>query len=843
MKRRNKKLTTFLLAGVCTLSLGVAAASVRAAADDTATAKSYSVTNIFSASTGGTIESKTVGEKETVAFTLANGGYVRYTKDLAFKWYKAKNDAGYLNLKFAFEALNFTSVTFTFESAASVVNEDKKAVNAVEFTHDGTTVSATIINGETKGNAVVLTGVGAGSEIALKLGSSENFDEFSVTANDIAIGNFTQIGANFADYSYNEIEPLKISAKTEGDAKATVLFKQLNGQAFDDVKKEGGKDMVEDNAAPVLVVNEEISSFQYGTQFSLVPEKIDVLQSSVTEDTKYYQWNPADTAKDEDAHYKTMPSTKPFLMDSVYYTKADGSGYSSEKTTEYTKATSVYQVYGEEYISVKYTLSDPSNNSQGFDLSWYAKEVQAKTLKNESNADESADYIKVMKKTEGPSYRHITLSTDPAVKENVRAVDYETAMDAYQARVTDAAKDVVEGSSNKVSIPDVEKLIEDKTGSYRALKFTISYIKPDGSKSTSSSLSYNALSISTPTWGEYEFKIFAVDRTGNGMKYYLDEELVTVNTANVWDIEEIPSFTFEIEDSKIAVEDKESNRRAEKILDQTYSLSGLTVVGTTSSKSKYALYRFDGASYNGTAIAQSKFSAIKYETIREKAVALLDKVGEDKTYASYFDLYLSIYAEELAKSVNANATAADISALKACFKAISAYDSETEQDDNAYEWNESAKSFTTATEGEFLLLMDVCEVDNPMQRAVGYKLVIVESEADSVKGESEVGAWIKKNLVSVILFGVAALLLIAILVLLFIKPSDETLDDVELIEARRKERAEAKAAKKAEKAAKKAADAEAKTVQAEETAQPVEEERPAEETVEETVETVETNED
>ena len=61
-------------------------------------------------------------------------------------------------------------------------------------------------------------------------------------------------------------------------------------------------------------------------------------------------------------------------------------------------------------------------------------------------------------------------------------------------------------------------------------------------------------------------------------------------------------------------------------------------------------------------------------------------------------------------------------------------------------------------------------------RAVAYKLIVVESKVDTIKGETE---WLKNNLVSVILFSIAAVMLVLIIILLLIKPSDETLEDVD----------------------------------------------------------------
>ncbi len=796
MNKLNKKLTTLLLAGVCAASFGVATTKVLSSADEsTTTAKSYNITSVFSKSTDATIGSKKVGEKETIAFTLGNDDNVRLKRDLALTWYESKGVAGYLNMKFAFEELDFTSVTFKIETETSEANEDEKTTNSVEFSVKEGKVYATVVNGETRGEEKE-TAITKGSSVTLKLGKTEesNFDEFEVLVNDASVGSFTKVGANFAEYGANI--PLEISAK--GDNKAVVFLQEINGQSFENVTKtEGDKPTysVTDTAAPVLVLNDDINYFQYGTQYALTSyEKIDVLQSSsLTEKIKYYQWNPADT----EMKYVEMPSSKPYLMDSVYYKNSDETKFSKTKTEECSISTSVYAEEGKEYISVQYTLGDDSNKEgKTYDLAWYANGAEEKSI-----GEQKADYIQIHSKEEGASYTVIEAKDGV----NEKATDYDKVVGDYQNRLNEATKDAQEGDSEKVTIPDVSSLIEDEGDSYRALKFTICYKTPDASGAKSSSaLSYNNLTISTTKAGAYEFKVFANDKTGNTMKYYLDGELVSVSTSNIWDIEEIPTFYFTVKDFKvdgvdaIQVKDKESDRKVEKILDQTYTLSTPSIIGANSSVSKYALYRFDSSAYNGKTILTSKFSAIKYETIRKAAVAQLDQIGEGKAYKSYFDLYLSIYAEELAKSVDSAASASDIAHLKSCFKEIKAYNSQITEDDaeweeyNKYKWNATSRSFTTAEEGEFLILMDVSEKDNPTQRAVGYKLVIVDSKKDVTTGDSQFVAWVKNNLVSVILFGVAGLLLIAIIVLLFVKPSDETLEDVE-----------AKAEKKKEKKAKK----------------------------------------
>ena len=323
--------------------------------------------------------------------------------------------------------------------------------------------------------------------------------------------------------------------------------------------------------------------------------------------------------------------------------------------------------------------------------------------------------------------------------------------------------------------------MEDDNG-YRNLKFTISYKKPSStSASTSSSLSPSSLKLAAAEEGEYEFKIFATDKAGNAMKYYLDGELVSVSASNIWDIEEIPSFTYKIKNQGLKVEDstKASDRKASKILDQTYTLSGVTVVGSTNEKSQFALYRVDLDKYNNTVssasakISTSMLTSIKYEDIQKEVKGKLLTV----TDGNYFELYVSAYAGILADKVGA-----DVAKVKACFTEIQEYNSRITEEDaeweayNKYKWQPSSKSFVTAEEGEYLILCDYWEEELPMQRAVAYKHISVASESDVIKGETE---WLKNNIVSVVLFAIAAVMLILIVILLLVNPSDETLEDLD----------------------------------------------------------------
>ena len=59
---------------------------------------------------------------------------------------------------------------------------------------------------------------------------------------------------------------------------------------------------------------------------------------------------------------------------------------------------------------------------------------------------------------------------------------------------------------------------------------------------------------------------------------------------------------------------------------------------------------------------------------------------------------------------------------------------------------------------------------------MAYKVIEVEAEEDVNYIKTP---WIKDNITSVVLFAIAGVMFVMIIVLLLIKPSDETLEDVE----------------------------------------------------------------
>ena len=407
------------------------------------------------------------------------------------------------------------------------------------------------------------------------------------------------------------------------------------------------------------------------------------------------------------------------------------------------------------------------------------------------------DYIVVNRNQEGAYYTHLTEGADEdGKKTNVvdpaAKTQYENSLSEFEDAIEEAAKEVYAGSGSYLYIPSVKWLINDNNG-YRNLKFTISYKTPSSDTAkTSSSLSYNGLRISTTEEGWYEFRIFANDKAGNTMKYYLDGELVDVTTSNIWDIEGVPSFQFKINNLGLKMDDEDStstsSKKSTEDVGEKYTLSSLSVVGATNLQEDYRLYKIDTEKATAIQLADTVLTGVTYKAIRERLESNWNKLeGKD-----YFKLYKQTYATLLAEKLD-GVTAEQV---EECFVEIAEFNSLIDEEkhpeawknsDNKYNWSVASKSFTAADEGRYVILADYWEEEIPQQRVSAYKLIVVASEVDEIDGEKD--SWIKNNIVSVILFAIAGVLLIVIIILLLIKPSEETMEDID-------EKAEKKISKK-----------------------------------------------
>ncbi len=789
MKKRNTKFLTLMLAGtLCAATLTGGAISLANTAY-AAEAKKYALSEIvsekgvFSAS-GATIDV----DNSTTAFSFAaSTDSVSYHHDLALSWYEAKDVKKGLNFEFSFKEANFQDVSFTLEAKSAQATLDDISANTVKLTAKGSNVySVSVLNGKVENKTQDVT-IAPNTKLKVELQATERYGKYDVmlavgTDAAINIGMFTNIGSNFADGDTKLLTPLEVKATPNASATTVVYFHSLNGQSFaaDADKK------VTDNASPVVVVDNGVGGFLVGTQFDLDYEVIDVLDTSLTKTAKYYQWNPTDT----EVKYDNTVTTKTKFAETPCY--IDGNGVYKKKEaydalTDKTgwEVSTLFRKEGRELVSIQFEVADDSHDTTKIPLDWYVTDPDALFVEG------GETYIVVDRNTKGAEYngieydgsKYVYTKVDGTKTENYDESELKGWVESYQELLEKDALEIYAGSDAELAIPEIDWLIADPNSSYQQLKFIISYKKPTSSTPTATSpLAYNKLEIPTAAEGVYEFKIYATDETGNKMKGYVDGEEVELTSTNVWDIEAIPSFTFEVANQGLKTADNEDSDTLDtQVKDEKYTMSDVKIVGASNKKSNYKLYKLDLSQYKGGSLTASAISKVKFAALKKVVDAKLPITGDD-----YFAVYKNAFAQALAEHLGATGDDA-VAQLEKMFDEIDAYTEGAPEDgDNRFNWDPATRSFTAADSGVYIIIADYYDNELPaIDRVMAYQLIEVASEADVIKGETE---WLKNNLVSVILFAVAALMLVLIIILLLIKPSDETLEDVE-----------AKAAKKAEK--------------------------------------------
>ncbi len=744
------------------------------------------------------------GGDSYMRFTQRDGGVVYYRRDLALKWYAAVPKAAeaephaladltnpsvthYFSMTFAFAPAAYTTRTeadktlkvcprcgfgglsgetleadaavcsecgfsfadtllfkeyeILFESAEENVSKDGKAVNSLRF-KEGTDGKLTVAvvdasHREAEDSDLTYKELGDiaynGGDIRIDFSETDEEDavaapgEFVVyaTFNSIRtqLGKFTNIGSYFMEYRSSgdtpntpitfkaTLEELPEGHETWNKVSQIVHMKALNGQSFT-LTSEG---KVEDNAPAVLVLDEKVYPYTLGKRFSLTYEAIDVCDDSVTVTRSYYML-AADKHKpneENDDDYSQL-TTSVFFMPSS----------DSDSTTQ--------------YVSIRFRLDD----GRGADLreyvylTWYAAE-DAVSVQGEG--DQAFDYILVDREQDGPSYTDITFEGE----EN--RVPDTTAREKYQEAVTAAAEKTSAGEGAYIYLPSLRGLIGSDDADYRNLRFTISYYRPgqaeDATPNNETSLRYNALRFPISQKGKYVFKVIASDANGEPMRMYLDGNLVNVTTSNAWDIDAIPTFTFEAKYTGATIEETKS--QAVGYLDSVYTVSSFDVIALAGYSSEYTLYRFDAS-----------------------------KLGE-RELPSY-------------EACVSNAAQYAENDYKDCLVEIDPYNDDITEDDpawdrtdNAYEWDPDAstKTFRPQVSTYYFVKLEVTDAEFEGFTATAYQVIDVQNPRDTVVGRSD---WLENNVTAVVLFSISAVLAIAIVVLFVVKPSDKKVEEVDV---------------------------------------------------------------
>ena len=727
------------------LVLGLAIGSL--GGTQVARAADYRPTSLFSAGTGGTIVTSgdDDGSTKYVKFEFSDGGKIYYRRDLALKWYSAaeagaENTVGtsnrgqlhYLTMELQFSELNYTHFSISFESAEENISKDETAKNTVHFyKSDSGNLTAAIQDASHREDDWT-----AASPIAIELPSNtilltlseEDCDigEFNVLIGGTNIGKMTNVGGYYMEYlssaSSTPRIPITFTADDlPGDGeKLGVLVKSLNGQTFE-VNEE---DRVVDNAPAALVVNERVHAYMLGKSWSLTYEAIDVCDDSVTVTRKY-------------AMAKTEEGT---------YVKLKDEDYESLTTSTYFVPTGDTNANEEEYVSIYFSLDDGSDLSDEekaknyIYLSWYAEENAVQSC---GEGDNAFDYIKVNRKQGGPSY--LGLTVDEHSHENVRSEEFEKSIEEYQAAVDEASKDLSAGKGSYFYLPSLRGMIGSEFADYRNLRFSVFYYKQsdevDAAASSATALRYNGLRFEITEEGKFVFKVIAEDALGNGMQYYYEDKLQKVTADNIWEIEEIPSFSFEASYSGATVEKPGSQSLGYS--GQTYTFNDFTIVGLEGYEKKYTLYRLNVEE------ASEVLSVPGYGTLAD----------DPTTYFERFKNYMTII-----RPYNDSVTEEDEARWNSTF--------------NAYEWRpDESLSFVPQQKAYYFLKIEVTEARLPGHVEVAYQVIDVQNSVDQLP---ETPDWLQNNITSVILFSISAALLIVVIIIFVAKPSEKTVEEIDL---------------------------------------------------------------
>ena len=738
-KSKFRTITIAALSFLLALFLSLAAGMIMPRA--AVSAEEYAPTNIFSAGSNTTVSRTEDDGAEYISFTHSvNTSSAFYRRDLALKWFAAAGEASYFSLTLAFPELNFTEYTLTFQGEEENVSEEEVSENSLVFLHDEDGSRAVVVNAQgEKGEEVA---VDLSGDVVVSMDEEDCASgEFAVYVNGTKAGVFTNIGGYYMEYLSSASDtprtPVTFEATAYAGETLVVLVKQLNGQSFK-LNEDG---YVVDDTAPVLVLNSEVYPFRLGGKFSLDYEAIDVCDASVTVSREYYV---AEIDDEGGVHVPTDDDYKT-LTTSTWFMPSDDAG---EEEVQ--------------YVSIRFTLDDGRDGADEDEapvyLVWYAAEGASVSF---GSGETELGFILVDRAQEGPVYTGLTATgtTEEGRPsgENVKDADAEDVngngdreealLDVlaaeYQRQVDAAAEKASAGDGAYFYLPSMRGLISSSTCDYRDLTFYIYYYSQsqtaDDTASSATSLAYNRLRFEIDEPGEYVFRVIARDAADNEMKYYLDGKLVEVTSSNVWEIEEIPEFSFSVGYDGARVTDPEEQALGYR--DTTYEVEDFEIIAVPGYEAKYELFRLDENAL------PSELQGSSYSDLVENAKEYFD--GDWAEYLLRIDPYNSEIDED---------------------------DSLWDRTDNRYHWDAEAVTFVPNEAGYYVVKLTVTEPSMPGHTVTAYQVIDVRNPIDTLPDATY---WLENNVAAVVLFCISGVLLIALVVLFVIKPK-KSVDEVDV---------------------------------------------------------------
>lgn len=742
---------------------------------------------IFAAKTTGGAKGEVLayksGDDAFVTFVIDNGGSVAYERDLALKWYtgtarKPEGVENYFNLVFSAVlkdgGIPFDTFSIEFESKEENVTKDGKATNSVVFVKgegEGS-LQAYVKNADFTGDkdaeeALDRVSIDDASEdITVSLAAGSSAGAFTVNVNGQKAGEFTNVGGNYLEYysssSSTPNVPMTFKATAAEGKQARIFVKELNRQSLkvtggteeeteDGVRVKDGK--ITDNADPVLVLNEVIYSYSLGQKFTHDCKVIDVCKKSISSPTHEY-YMASHSGEGTDKVFVNPTAKKETSTDSdgntVEKETGEFDGYKTLTTsTHFMPSDDAEREDFTEYVSIRVRLRDDRSETAWAYLHWYADD-DAKEMGTDADSKEFP-YIKVENKKEGPYYI-----------ENGNGIEFDNANGAYQQAVTAAAnkEGVSAGSGAYFYLPSLRNLIKSNYADYRNLKFSIYYYKQSqavgATAGSATSLKYNALRFQIDEAGTYRFRVLATDAAGNAMTFPQgdDKKDVTVTSSNIWELEGYPEYTFEVKYNGVKIEEMKEQTAGNR--ESSYSVTDFTIIALSGIQKEYSLYYVNE-----------------------------DNLKEGASLPTYSDLVKTMNEVKSPEAFAEFCAKYDISAERKCITEISKFNSEVEEDDddwdktdNAYRWNPSSSlSFVPQKSGFYIVGITVTDPNRSNESHVAYQAINIGNPYDYTPAPSD---WLQNNLVSVILFSISGVLLIAIVVLFIVKPSDKKVEEIDL---------------------------------------------------------------
>ncbi len=716
---------------------------------------------IFNAS-GASLESDSQNEGgyTHLTYSVGDGGTVAFRRDMALKWYTLADgedaktgEVQYFSTEFSFAELNFTSFTLTMETTEMSQSKEGKAVNTIVFTPSeaGDALNVSVNGGEAK-NIAYAVAAGEGDTatpsdtIRVAFTSDDQAGTFTVTVSNATqtsvaavTGGFTDIGKNFADYasasSETPITPLTFTAETENGEEVLLSILSLNGQSFelqDDNR-------IQDDTPPALVIDSQVKQFVLGSKFDFTMTAIDVCDSSISSSdrTKYYNTNPeADDVVFEDGVLKVEePASEEGGEATPIYTEWESDRYFFESDFDGDPKS----------VSVAVSLTDDSDNTGWYLLEWFG-DYAGNTGDTYGIPVVAPEENSAEKRPNAGFYTWSGTSTEAPVADGTTAETYQEAVKAAAVTEDEDGNQVgiQVGTGAYFYLPSLIAYVSDETCGYTDMEFTIYYTVNGGSTSSNTGLSYDELSIELTQDGTYRFRVvptnaagraaYGVFETSEGSDEY---EYKEITSDNVWDALNLATFEFTVVYNGPSVEPSDSDDSG--YVDVTFSFEDFEVIALSGYQTKYTLSRvvlFEDSGISSVAALE--------EAIAEGKIAASREVAEEAAEGTYIGYFVE----------------------------IAEYDDELEEDegDNVYEWNPaSSLSFVPQEIGYYTLTAEVASY--PWSNANGtvsaQKSIYVSAESDTVAGETY---WLQNNILSVVFLAVGAACLIAIIVLLLVRP-------------------------------------------------------------------------